>query len=463
MMKKYCDMVEKHKDQILDAEKYLWKNPESGYKEIKTNAYMLKQFEKLGYENIVKAENITGFYTVIDTKREGPTVLVLAELDSLINRLHPESDKETGAVHNCGHHIQCAAMLGLAAALKEEGALNELCGKIKLCVVPAEEGIELAYRKELINKGIIKHTSGKTEFISRGYFDDVDIAFMIHACNMSKDVEAEGITDYQNKKVYLSVGHTGVIRKQIIVQGKAAHAGAHPHKGINALNAANLMLLACNSLRETFKESDLVRFHSIITKGGDSVNAVPDEVVIESYVRAATSVALKQENNKINRALCACAAAMGAQVKIIDGAGSQPVNDDVNFNALASEVLDNLVGKDGYFIQKNRRASSSDFGDVSMLLPSIISYVGGCSGTFHGNDFEVIDPYNSCVLGAQYQLAILVDLLKNGAEKAKDIISKYTPTFNSIDEYLVFVNSLNMEKDAVKYNEDGTVLLDYTK
>ena len=63
---------------------------------------------------------------------------------------------------------------------------------------------------------------------------------MIHACNMSKDVEAEGITDYQNMKIYLSVGHTGVIRKQIIVQGKAAHAGAHPHKGINALNAANV-------------------------------------------------------------------------------------------------------------------------------------------------------------------------------------------------------------------------------
>jgi metal-dependent amidase/aminoacylase/carboxypeptidase family protein len=72
-------------------------------------------------------------------------------------------------------------MLGVEAALKEEGALDNLCGKIKLCVVPAEEGIEIGYRKGLIDKGQIEFTSGKPEFISRRYFDDVDIAFMMHS------------------------------------------------------------------------------------------------------------------------------------------------------------------------------------------------------------------------------------------------------------------------------------------
>ena len=66
-------------------------------------------------------------------------------------------------------------MLGLAFALKQEGALDGLCGRIKLCLVPAEEGIEIGYRKELIKKGIIKYTTGKPEFISRGYFDDLDV------------------------------------------------------------------------------------------------------------------------------------------------------------------------------------------------------------------------------------------------------------------------------------------------
>ena len=169
--KKIREYVEKHKDFILKAERELWKMPEAGYKEYKTDAYMKKAFRDLGY-NLTEAGDITGFYTVIDTGKPGPTVLVLAELDALYCSEHPECDKVTGAVHACGHHAQCAAMLGLAAALKEEGALAGLSGKIKLCVVPAEEGVDIDYRMNLIKEGKIAFASGKQEFIARGYFDD---------------------------------------------------------------------------------------------------------------------------------------------------------------------------------------------------------------------------------------------------------------------------------------------------
>ena len=98
---------------------------------------MEEAFEKLGYD-IVRAGDIPGFYTVLDTGREGPEVLVLSELDSLICADHPDADPETGAVHCCGHHAQCAALVGLAAALKEPGVLDSLSGRIRLCAVPAE-------------------------------------------------------------------------------------------------------------------------------------------------------------------------------------------------------------------------------------------------------------------------------------------------------------------------------------
>ena len=81
------------------------------------------------------AEDITGFYTVIDTGKPEPEVLVLGELDSLICANHPDADPETGAVHCCGHSAQCAALLGLAAALKEPGILDGLSGRIRLCAV----------------------------------------------------------------------------------------------------------------------------------------------------------------------------------------------------------------------------------------------------------------------------------------------------------------------------------------
>ena len=82
-MQKIVDAVNKYRELILSAERYIWANPETGFKEFKTSKYMEEQFESLGYE-ITKAEGITGFYTTIDTGRPGPTVLALAELAAVI-------------------------------------------------------------------------------------------------------------------------------------------------------------------------------------------------------------------------------------------------------------------------------------------------------------------------------------------------------------------------------------------
>ena len=360
-MKKIYDFVDEYKEIILKAERHIWNNPESGYKEFKTNEYMISEFEKMGYE-IVRADGITGFYTVIDTGRAGPTILVLAELDSLINFKHPECNKTTGAIHNCGHHAQCAAMLGVAGALTKIEVLDKLCGKIKLCCVPAEEGIEIGYRQDLINAGIIEFTSGKAEFIKRGIFDDVDMAFMVHTASDDKC------------KFKLTAGHNGVLRKRTVVKGVSSHAGSYPHKGINALNAANLILLGINSLRETFQEKDYVRVHSIITKGGDAVNTVPDEVIIESYVRASNTIALKHVNERVNLTISACAVAIGATVKITDMAGSEPFVEDQNLTQLAIDVIEENYGKDCLVLDREQTTSSTDMGDVSTLFPSIHAY-----------------------------------------------------------------------------------------
>ena len=54
-MKEILAAVEKHTKLILDTERYIWKNPETGYKEFKTSAYMAEIFQNLGYE-LVMAE-----------------------------------------------------------------------------------------------------------------------------------------------------------------------------------------------------------------------------------------------------------------------------------------------------------------------------------------------------------------------------------------------------------------------
>ena len=50
--------------------------------------------------------------------------------------------------------------------------------------------------------------------------------------------------------------------------GRAAHAGSAPHRGVNALYAAQVALTAINAVRETFRDDDAIRVHPILTNGG---------------------------------------------------------------------------------------------------------------------------------------------------------------------------------------------------
>ena len=132
----YETLVDKHREEILAAEDYIWRHPETGFREWKTTAYMQDVFEKAGY-TLVKAGDIPGFYTDIETGRPGPKLLIMAELDALSAPNHVQA--VDGCAHACGHHAQCAAMAGIALALKEPGALDGLSGAIRLMCVPAEE------------------------------------------------------------------------------------------------------------------------------------------------------------------------------------------------------------------------------------------------------------------------------------------------------------------------------------
>lgn len=430
--------VEKHQQLILDAERYLWKHPETGYKEYETTAYMAENFKKLGYD-LVMADGITGFYTVADTGKPGPTVLILAELDSIICPEHKEANPQTGAVHSCGHHAQCATLLGIAAALKEPGVLDKFCGKIKLCAVPAEELLEIEYRTKLKEEGKIKYLGGKSEFLSRGYFDDVDIAMMVHAS-----------TAYA-----VTMGAVGCIAKRIVYKGQAAHAGGAPWLGKNALYAASLGLNAINAIRETFKESDIIRVHPIMTSGGSMVNAIPETAVLESYVRGASFEAISHENQKVNQALCGAALSIGTNIEIEDTPGYAPLVNDPNLIKVAEEAVALAIPEYEFTIKNQINSGSTDMGDLCCIMPAVHPYSGGAIGKAHGNDYQIADPIAACVGSAKMQLAMLLLLLSDNAERANKIIKEYKPLFESKQAYLDYMDSLSSSGDRIEYDEEG--------
>ncbi len=437
-MQKLFNAVDNNRELIFNAFDYIWSNPETGFKEVKTSKYLEEAFEKLGYD-LVKAGDIPGFYTVIDTGRPGPELLILGEMDSLICPEHPDADKETGAVHCCGHVAQCAALLGVAAALKCEGALDGLCGKIRLCAVPAEELIEIEYRSTLQKQGIIKYMGGKTEFLSRGYFDGVDLAFMVHTT--------------VGEKFVVRKGSVGCLAKQVLYKGVSSHAGGSPWNGCNALYAASLGLSAINSVRETFKEDDIIRVHPIITQGGAVVNAIPDRVVLESFVRGKTFDGIVSANKRVNRALCGAALSLGANVEIIDTPGYGPLVNDEGLMEIAHDTV-SCVTDTPVEYSHAIGSGSTDMGDLSMIMPAIHPYAPGAQGKSHGADYKIVNPDMACVGSAKWQLAMLFTLLSDDAKKAKQIIAEFEPTFSSKEAYLEFIDSLNSIGDRIDYIGD---------
>ena len=438
-MQNVIQAVEKHRDLIFKTERFIWKHPETGFKEFVTSKYMEDTFESLGYE-LERAGDIPGFCTVIDTGRPGPELLILGELDSIICPSHPEADPVTGAVHSCGHNAQCAGLVGIAAALREPGILDGLSGRIRLCAVPAEELLEIEYRSELRKKGTIKYFGGKPEFLSRGYFDSVDLALMVHS----------------GKAFSVNGGSVGCIAKSVIYKGKASHAGGAPQNGRNALYAATCGLNAINAIRETFTEAGQIRVHPIITHGGDMVNAIPETVKIESYVRGRTSKAIELANKRVNRALVGAALSLGTNIEIIDIPGYSPLVNSRGMAEVAREAAELVLPNVTFTVKTSVGTGSTDMGNLSRIMPVLHPHASGVSGTGHGNDYQIADPEAACVDTAKLQLAIAILLLKDDAARAKEIIENYEPEFASKEEYLAYLDSLNDCGDRIEYREDGT-------
>ena len=300
IIKRICDETDKNREKIIDIGRYIYKNPEMGFCEEKASEAVRKVFDELGIKYTYPCA-LTGVKGRIGEKKHGINVCIIGEMDALKCSEHPDADSEN-RVHACGHNAQIAAMLGAAYGLKN--IIKELDGNVIFMALPAEEFIDLEYRKKLKNDGRIEYMSGKQQLIAEGAFDDIDMAIMLHAQ-----------PDEPKSKLYMQGYNLGFSAGTITFRGKAAH-GSTPYDGVNALNTAALAILGIHSNRETFKDEDRIRIHPIITKGGDVVNVVPDEVIMEMYVRGASFEAIEKGKNAVARSVKGACEMIGATAEI---------------------------------------------------------------------------------------------------------------------------------------------------
>ncbi|MBQ3092247.1 MAG: peptidase dimerization domain-containing protein, partial [Clostridia bacterium] len=214
--------------------------------------------------------------------------------------------------------------------------------------------------------------------------------------------------------------------------GKASHAAA-PHMGINALKAAQLGLAAIDANRETFRDEDTIRVHPIITKGGDLVNVVPDDVRLETYVRGSNTKAILEASEKVDRALQAGAMALGAQCKIVNLPGYMCPFESEELKDAVYDNLKYVLGEEN--CHRNGPGGSTDASDVSNIMPVVHMRIGGARGVGHGADYEIARPDLAVVAAAKIMACTAIDLLADGAAKAIEVKEKFVAPMTK-EEYL---------------------------
>ena len=412
-----CDSIDQNREKIIAVGERILRSPELGYKEQKTSELVEAAFRELGLRDISR-HALTGVKGWARGKEHRASVALIGELDAVLSPGHPFADPATGAAHACGHNTQIAALLGCAFGLLSSGTMERLGGDICFLAAPAEEYVEIGYRRELIRQGKISRIGGKQELIVTGVFDDVDMAVMTHS-----------ETNAPFPRVVVNGNAMGFIGKTVRFIGREAHAGGAPHEGINALNAASLAIMCINAQRETFRDCDSVRVHPIITKGGDLVNVVPADVRMESYVRANSVEAMQDANRKVNRAIRGAAYAVGAKTEIDDLAGYLPLRQNGHMSEIFAANAAALLGKETV-CSGLPFAGSTDMGDLGSVLPVIQPTISGFTGAAHSREFAVSDPEMAYIVPAKLMAMTAIDLLADGAREAvsvRDAFPRRTP------------------------------------
>ncbi|OEX99037.1 peptidase M20, partial [Corynebacterium sp. BCW_4722] len=218
-------------------------------------------------------------------------------------------------------------------------AVGSGSGRVVFLGTPAEEG-----------------HSGKEYMIRGGMLDGVDCAVMIHP--FSYDLVSHAWTGRRT----LTATFTGV----------AAHASMQPYMGRNALDAAMLAYQAMGLLRQQMPPSD--RLHAIISEGGARASIIPEQATLQIYVRSLYTDTLMDLSQRVEDILRGAAMMTGTAVDI--AWDTHPMSLPVRNNeALAARfgATQQALGRDVLpgGILPDSQAASTDFGNVSHLVPGI--------------------------------------------------------------------------------------------
>lgn len=269
-MNRIADWIASHEAELTDIAHDIFCHPELAYEEIYSSKRLASFLENQGFQITWKTAGIDTAFTA--TWGNGsPRLGFLAEYDAL---------PEIG--HACGHNLLGTGVCAAACALKNDMETSKTCGTILVYGCPAEEIM-----------------SGKIVMTKAGVFDDLDVAVMWHPFDRNRI--SNDIWQAQDVKNYT-------------FHGVSAHASRSPEEGRSALDAAELMNIGVNYLREHVPGD--VRMHYAYIDNHIPANVVPDTAKTNYFIRSSLRSRTEDASRRVDDCARGAALMTGTSVDI---------------------------------------------------------------------------------------------------------------------------------------------------
>jgi amidohydrolase len=286
--------VAEFSEEITGWRRHIHENPELGYEEHKTAAFVADKLKEFGVDELITGMGKTGVVAVIKGRKtgSGKVIGIRADMDAL--PIHEATDvpyksKTPGKMHACGHDGHTAMLLGTAKYLAETRNFD---GTAVMIFQPAEEG-----------------GGGGLAMCEEGLMKRFGIQEVYGLHNMP------GIP-IGTFAIRTGPAMAAADRFDISITGLGGHA-ARPHECIDPVVTSAQIVIALQTIASRGVDPlDSVVVSTCETKSGDAYNVIPQTAHLRGTVRTLKAETRAYAERRIKEIAAGIALAAGAKIEV---------------------------------------------------------------------------------------------------------------------------------------------------
>jgi len=342
-------------DEMVAVRRDLHMHPEVAFEEFRTSGIVAEALKALGLE-VQTGVGKTGVIAILDGAKDGPTVLVRADMDAL--PIHEATGAAYASLtanksHACGHDGHTA--IGLAVAKMLNNHKDQIAGRVKFVFQPAEE----------LGKGAVA-------MIHDGALQNPrpDVSIGLHLWN-TLPVGIMGMADGPIM--------AGSATWSATLTGRGGH-GAQPHQTIDpVVTAAHIVTALQTIVSRNVNPEDTAVVSVTQIHTGDTHNVIPQTAELIGTMRAFRTEVRDLVTQRMEDIIKNVAAAFNCAYTFEMDHATIPVVNNPEVNARLRPIMAELVGGADNIRTDTRTMGGEDMAFFMDDIPGVFMFVGSAN------------------------------------------------------------------------------------